>query len=90
MELNYEKTYQIEIINEFSSTVYNRVLNYVLNHELNTKDMTIVESNLLNQLEVAQEVDLFKQSADELKAIDGYWLAMDLYSKKLLIKQKVA
>ena len=52
--------------------------------------MTIVESNLLNQLEVAQEVDLFKQSADELKAIDGYWIAMDLYSKKLLIKQKVA
>ena len=90
MELNYEKTYQIEIINEFSSTVYNRVLNYVLNHELNTKDMTIVESNLLNQLEVAQEVDLFKQSADELKAIDGYWITMDLYSKKLLIKQKVA
>ncbi|HFI0792277.1 TPA: hypothetical protein ACGO9G_002215, partial [Streptococcus suis] len=28
--LKYEKTFEIEIINELSASVYNRVLNYVL------------------------------------------------------------
>ena len=35
MAVTYEKTFEIEIINELSASVYNRVLNYVLNHELN-------------------------------------------------------
>ena len=34
MAVTYEKTFEIEIINELSASVYNRVLNYVLNHEL--------------------------------------------------------
>ena len=33
MAVTYEKTFEIEIINELSASVYNRVLNYVLNHE---------------------------------------------------------
>ena len=37
MAVTYEKTFEIEIINELSASVYNRVLNYVLNHELNIK-----------------------------------------------------
>ena len=36
MAVTYEKTFEIEIINELSASVYNRVLNYVLNHELNS------------------------------------------------------
>ena len=35
MAVTYEKTFEIEIINGLSASVYNRVLNYVLNHELN-------------------------------------------------------
>jgi hypothetical protein len=31
MAVTYEKTFEIEIINELSASVYNRVLNYVLN-----------------------------------------------------------
>ena len=38
MAVTYEKTFEIEIINELSASVYNRVLNYVLNHELNKND----------------------------------------------------
>lgn len=38
MAVTYEKTFEIEIINELSASVYNRVLNYVLNHELDTKN----------------------------------------------------
>ena len=45
-----EKTFEIEIINELSASVYNRVLNYVLNHELNKNDSQLLEVNLLNQL----------------------------------------
>ncbi|EGO6585319.1 hypothetical protein GWG99_003014 [Enterococcus faecalis] len=33
-----------------SASVYNRVLNYVLNHELNKNDSQLLEVNLLNQL----------------------------------------
>ncbi|PWZ83575.1 antitoxin, partial [Staphylococcus pseudintermedius] len=54
------------MINELSASVYNRVLNYVLNHELDTKNTRLLEVNLLNQLEVAQEVDLFQQPFEEL------------------------
>ena len=50
MAVTYEKTFEIEIINELSASVYNRVLNYVLNHELNKNDSQLLEVNLLNQL----------------------------------------
>ncbi|MGN2341516.1 hypothetical protein [Streptococcus dysgalactiae] len=40
MAVTYEKTFEIEIINELSASVYNRVLNYVLNHELDILDIT--------------------------------------------------
>ncbi|WP_086273846.1 antitoxin [Candidatus Enterococcus testudinis] len=57
------------MINELSASVYNRVLNYVLNLELDIKNTRLLEVNLLNQLEVAQEVDLFQQSLQEFQAI---------------------
>lgn len=42
MAVTYEKTFEIEIINELSASVYNRVLNYVLNHELNVDQHIII------------------------------------------------
>ncbi|WP_250869757.1 antitoxin [Enterococcus faecalis] len=99
MAVTYEKTFEIEIINELSeieiinelsASVYNRVLNYVLNHELDTKNTRLLEVNLLNQLEVAQEVDLFQQPFEELQAIHEYWRSMNQYSKQILTKEKVA
>ena len=82
MAVTYEKTFEIEIINELSASVYNRVLNYVLNHELDTKNTRL--------LEVAQEVDLFQQPFEELQAIHEYWRSMNQYSKQILTKEKVA
>ncbi|HEM9586216.1 TPA: antitoxin [Streptococcus agalactiae] len=90
MAITYEKTFEIELINELSANIYNRVLNYVLNHKLNTEDTRLLEVNLLNQLEVAQEIDLFKQSFEELQAIHEYWRSMNQYSKQILTKKKVA
>ena len=86
MAVTYEKTFEIEIINELSASVYNRVLN----HELDTKNTRLLEVNLLNQLEVAQEVDLFQQPFEELQAIHEYWRSMNQYSKQILTKEKVA
>ena len=87
MAVTYEKTFEIEIINELSASVYNRVLNYVLNHELDTKNTRLLEVNLL---EVAQEVDLFQLPFEELQAIHEYWRSMNQYSKQILTKEKVA
>ncbi|MFW7433772.1 antitoxin, partial [Vagococcus carniphilus] len=50
------------------ASVYNRVLNYVLNHELNKNDSQLLEVNLLNQLKLAKRVNLFDYSLEELKA----------------------
>lgn len=40
MELDYKKTYTIELLNEYSASVYNRVLNYVLNNDIDKNDVT--------------------------------------------------
>lgn len=90
MAVTYEKTFEIEIINELSASVYNRVLNYVLNHELNKNDSQLLEVNLLNQLKLAKRVNLFDYSLEELKAVHEYWRSMNLYSKQVLNKEKVA
>lgn len=90
MAITYEKTFEIELINELSASVYNRVLNYVLNHDLDSQNTQLLEVNLLNQLEVAQEVDLFQQPLEELQAIHEYWRAMNQYSKQILVRKEVA
>lgn len=59
-----------------------------MNHELDTKNTRLLEVNLLNQLEVAQEVDLFQQPFEELQAIHEYWRSMNQYSKQILTKRK--
>ncbi|MBO6387087.1 antitoxin, partial [Enterococcus casseliflavus] len=82
--------FEIEIINELSASVYNRVLNYVLNHELNKDNSQLLEVNLLNQLKLARRVNLFDYSLEELKAVHEYWRAMNRYSKQVLKKEKVA
>jgi len=50
MKLDYEKTFEIEIINEFSASIYAKMLNYVLNNELDKNDLTNLQTNLLKQL----------------------------------------
>lgn len=71
-------------------SVYNRVLNYVLNHELNKNDSQLLEVNLLNQLKLAKRVNLFDYSLEELQAVHEYWRSMNRYSKQVLNKEKVA
>lgn len=90
MEMTYEQTFEIEIINELSASVYNRVLNYVLNHELDLENPQLLEVNLLNQLKMAKRVDLFSYSFERLQDVHEYWRAMNQYSKQVLAKKEVA
>ncbi|HFN6866847.1 TPA: antitoxin [Enterococcus faecium] len=71
-------------------SILHRIMDLTLNHELDTKNTRLLEVNLLNQLEVAQEVDLFQQPFEELQAIHEYWRSMNQYSKQILNKEKVA
>ena len=50
MTLDYRKTFEIEIINEFQSAIHSKMLNYVLNNELDKSDSTNLQTNLLKQL----------------------------------------
>lgn len=67
MAVTYEKTFEIEIINELSASVYNRVLNYVLNHELDTKNTRLLEVNLLNQLKWHKKLIYFNNHLKNYK-----------------------
>ena len=64
MKLDYEKTFEIEIINEFSASIYAKMLNYVLNNELDKNNLTNLQTNLLNQLSNMNQIDLFKLSLE--------------------------
>jgi len=64
MKLDYEKTFEIEIINEFSASIYAKMLNYVLNNELDKNDLTNLQTNLLKQLSNMNQIDLFKLSLE--------------------------
>ena len=72
MKLDYEKTFEIEIINEFSASIYAKMLNYVLNNELDKNDLTNLQTNLLKQLSSMNQIALFKLSLEELKAHNEY------------------
>lgn len=59
MAVTYEKTFEIEIINELSASVYNRVLNYVLNHELNKNDSQLLEVNFIKPIKACKTCKSF-------------------------------
>lgn len=89
MAVTYEKTFEIEIINELSASVYNRVLNYVLNHELNKNDSQLLEVNLLNQLKLAKRVNLFDYSLEELRISElKRWENSLIFNNKMEIQKQ--
>lgn len=51
---------------------YAKMLNYVLNNELDKNDLTNLQTNLLKQLSNMNQIDLFKLSLEELKAYHEY------------------
>ena len=83
MKLDYEKTFEIEIINEFSASIYAKMLNYVLNNELDKNDLTNLQTNLLNQLSNMNQINLFKLSLEELEAYNDYLRSIKKYADSI-------
>lgn len=79
MAVTYEKTFEIEIINELSASVYNRVLNYVLNHELNKNDSQLIDR-------AAHQID---QSLGDAQSQAGPFHLGDLFAPVKWFEQSV-
>ena len=86
MALDYRKTFEIEIINEFQSAIHSKMLNYVLNNELDKSDSTNLQTNLLNQLSDMNQINLFKLSLEELEAYHEYLRSIKKYADSITWK----
>lgn len=81
--LNYEKTFKIELLNEFANGVYSRLLNFVLNNGMNRQDKNNPYNVLLDQFVEMLDINLFEMSFEELEVIEGYWTNMNSYIKEI-------
>lgn len=86
-KIDYEITTKIEIINEFSYGIYNRLLNYILNNGID-KTSPNLYSTLLSTLGEMLSTDLSNFSKEELEKTLLYWKNMNLYIKEITDKGK--
>ena len=81
--LNYEKTFKIEILNEFSNGVYASLVNFVIKSGIDKDDKNNFYIALLDQFVKMLNLNLFKMSFEELEALERYWRNMDKYIKEI-------
>lgn len=79
-----ENNYRIELLNEFSMSVYNRLLRYVQKNEINLDDKELFVSLLFKQFEENLNLNLFTKKSNELKRIENYWKYMNLLTKEIV------
>jgi len=84
MELDYNKTFKIEIINEYAHNVYNRIMNYIFNHDIDEENTRIPIVNISQQMRETLRIELFNLSMNELNEMQGYWQHMDDYTNQLV------
>lgn len=87
--MDYEKTFKVESLNEFSRNVYNRVLRYVVNHQIDRQNKNDLYAELLDQLKGMLQMDLFEMSMNDLAKVESYWDAMDIYTKSITDQKAV-
>ncbi|MBX9121571.1 hypothetical protein [Enterococcus sp. K18_3] len=85
--IDYELTAKIEILNEFSYGIYNRLLNYILNNGIDTTSPNLY-TTLLSTLGEMLSVDLFNFSKEELEKTLLYWKNMNQYINEITDKVK--
>ncbi|QXJ58460.1 hypothetical protein J9537_10560 [Enterococcus raffinosus] len=85
--IDYELTAKIEIINEFSYGIYNRLLNYILNNGIDRTSSNLY-STLLSTLGEMLSVDLFNFSKEELEKTLLYWKNMNQFINEITDKVK--
>lgn len=80
------KIYQIELLNEFSMSVYNRLLWHVhknkidLTHQAHQENFIVL---LFHQLEETLSLNLFKKELKELEEIKHYWITLNSLKKEI-------
>ncbi|HAA0081851.1 antitoxin [Vagococcus fluvialis] len=79
-----ENNYRIELLNEFSMSVYNRLLRYVQKNEINLDDKELFVSLLFKQFEENLNLNLFTKKSNELERIENYWKYMNLLTKEIV------
>lgn len=81
--MDYEHTFKIELLNEFSNGVYARLLNYILKNGFDKKDENSFYSALLDQYVELLNLNLFELSNQELDDLEYYWENMNSYIKDI-------
>ena len=59
-----KNNYRIELLTEFSMSVYNRLLRYVQKNEINLNDKELFVSLLFKQFEETLDINLFKKESE--------------------------
>lgn len=90
MEMSYDKTYQIELLNEFSMSIYNRILRYAMKNNIDLESESHFISIIFRQMEENLSVKLFDKSMEELEEIRKYWEHMNIYTKEITGIKEVA
>jgi hypothetical protein len=79
----YEKTLNIELLNEFSRNVYNRLLRYIVKHQIDRLSENDLYVALLNQFKIMLQINLFEISMSDLEKLESYWNRMNVYTKSI-------
>ena len=77
------KIYQIELLNEFSMSVYNRLLRHVHKNKIDLTHQENFIALLFRQLEEMLSLNLFKKELEELEEIKHYWVTMNSLKKEI-------
>ena len=77
------KIYQIELLNEFSMSVYNRLLRHVHKNKIDLTHQENFIALLFRQLEEMLSLNLFKKELKELEEIKHYWITMNSLTKEI-------
>lgn len=77
------KIYQIELLNEFSMSVYNRLLRHVHKNKIDLAHQENFIALLFHQLEETLSLNLFKKELKELEEIKHYWVTMNSLTKEI-------
>lgn len=81
MSLAYDKTFQIEILNEYASGVFGKFIRGLFNQEIDIFDKERTDTKYTSLYEEIVEhlnKDLFKLNSEELETTFIYWKQMDV------------
>lgn len=81
--MEYEKTFKIETLNELSHNIYNRLLRYIVNHQIDRQNKNDLYAVLLDQFKGMMQINLFEMPMDDLVNVEEYWDMMDVYMKSI-------